>query len=204
MNVPPGASMSFFDVTLTTAGISFEPAGTSLIGAANAVELRANTAAAPNTILLRFLGNIAIFLQILARTDCYTGQRIIRDTRRNLSRLRDEFVQTLEQRRPTSQDDAALNNIRRQLGGRLLQTALDLRDDLGDRLDHAFAHFLRRYRDRLRKATDEVSTAHFHRHLIALRHRAADHDLDLFRGTVADHQVVLRQDVAGDDFVELP
>ena len=57
--------------------------------------------------------------------------------------------------------------------------------------------------DGLRQAVDEIAATDVHRHLRIETVRRADADLDVFRGALADHEIVDAADVARDRLVEL-
>src|SRR5207249_6419477 len=117
--------------------------------------------------------------------------------------LRQELVDVPQESPAAGHDHALVDDVRGQLGRRLLEHAPHGGDELlKRRLDRL--HDLRaRDRDRPRQAGDEVAATHLHLELALERERRADLDLHVLGGPVADHEVVLLADVRRDRLVEL-
>ena len=101
------------------------------------------------------------------------------------------------------EDDAAIEDVGRQLRRNPLERVVHRLHDRADRLRQRLADFLVVHRDRLRPAFAEVPAFDFHRQPLLERERGADLDLDLLGGPLADEQVVRLARVLDDRLVEL-
>src|SRR4051794_7072305 len=113
------------------------------------------------------------------------------------------LVEALEEGAAAREHDAAVHDVRGELGGRAVEGLLDRVDDLLGRLLQRPADLLGREHDGLRQAGDHVATADLGLHLLLHGEGRADLELHLLGGLLADEQLVLALDVADDRLVEL-
>ena len=130
-------------------------------------------------------------------------QRIVGDRHRKTRLLAQALVEVLEQGTASGEDDAAIDDVGRELGRRLLERDADRFDDRRHRLGQRLADLLVGDHDRLRNAFDEIAALDLHGDLLVERERRAELDLHLLGGALADEQVVLALDVLDDRFVHL-
>src|SRR5579885_1950538 len=138
-----------------------------------------------------------------AGTERDARERIVGDNDRNAADFGQQFVQTAQQRAAAGENHAAIDDVRRQLGRRFFEHGLDRFHDRADRLGERFANLFARNFDRFGQTVDEIAPADFHRQLRFQTVRGSDLDLDLFGGSLADHQVVDAPDVPDDRLVHL-
>ena len=70
------------------------------------------------------------------------GQRIFGDHDRQAGFFHQQLVDVAQQRAAAGQHDAALRDVRAELGRRLLERDLDRADDAGERLLQRFENFV--------------------------------------------------------------
>jgi hypothetical protein len=113
------------------------------------------------------------------------------------------FVEAGEERPSAGEDDAAVHDVRGELGRRLVEGRADRVQDLADRLLERVADLVRGDDDRLREAGQHVAAADFGLDLVLELERGPDFELDLLGRLLADQELVFLLDVAGDRLVHL-
>src|SRR5205085_10558032 len=73
-------------------------------------------------------------LEAAAGADGDARERRLGEVRRHVRLLAQALVEPLQERPTAGEDDAAIHDVRRELGRRLVQRGLDCVDDLGDRI----------------------------------------------------------------------
>src|SRR3954469_8798347 len=73
-------------------------------------------------------------LEAAARADGHAGERRFGEVNRHLRFVAEAVVETGEERAAAGEDDAAVHDVRRELGRRLVERRLDRLDDLRDRI----------------------------------------------------------------------
>src|SRR5687768_18607335 len=89
------------------------------------------------------------------------GERIFIDMNRKAGFLREEQVESADERATTRHDDPAVDDVAGELRWRDLERATHGVDDLLDRLLDGFTDLARVHADGLRNAADEVASFHF-------------------------------------------
>src|SRR5688572_1116520 len=102
-----------------------------------------------------------------------------------------QAIEPADQRASARHDDAAIDDVGRELGRRDLERTPGRFDDGLDRLLDALAHFLRVDRHGLRDTRDEIAALHLHLALLAEVECGADLHLDRLGRRLADEKVVV-------------
>src|SRR3954468_24995405 len=105
-------------------------------------------------------------LQRAARAHRDAGQRRLRAMGGHLRLLAQSLIHALQQRSAAGEHDAAIHDVRRQLGGSPVQRLLDGVDDLRERLFQCGTHLLGGEDDGLGQAGHEVAAADLRLHLL--------------------------------------
>src|SRR5262249_37517913 len=142
-------------------------------------------------------------LEDLACTEHDTGERVLGDADVEIGDLAQEQVESAQQGAAAGQEDAAVDDVRRQLGRGALEGFTQGVDDLAHRLLQRFADLDTRDPQRAWYAAHQIATLDFHVHFLGERERGADLDLDPLRGLLADEHVVGLLGVVLDRFVHL-
>ena len=142
-------------------------------------------------------------LEAAARADGDAGERTLGKMHRHLRLVAQPLVEALEERSAPGEHDAAVHDVGRQLGGRLVERRLDRVDDLRDGLLEGAAHLVGRDHDGLRQSGEHVTPAHLRLHLVREAVRGTDLELDLLSRLLADEKLVLLLDVVDDRLVHL-
>src|SRR5665213_1371200 len=116
-------------------------------------------------------------------------ERILVDVNRKIRFLAQKQIQSTNQRATARHDDAAIDDVARELGWRDLERTTHRVDDLLNRLLNRFANLARVHAHGLRNAGDEIASLHFHFALFAHRRRGADLNLDLLGRRLADEEI---------------
>src|SRR5207248_7199190 len=138
-----------------------------------------------------------------AGADGPARERAFREVDRHLGLVTQPLVEPGDERAAAGEDDAAIHDVRRELGRRLVERGLDRLDDLRDRLVERAADLFRGEDDRLRQAREHVPPANLGLQLLAQIPRGADLELDLLRGLLTDQELVVALDVIDDRLVHL-
>src|ERR1039458_2095406 len=138
-----------------------------------------------------------------ARPNHHGSQRIVGDGHRQASLLPDALIQVLEHGSATGEDDAAVADVRAQLGWGALQRLADGVDDGSHALPKRLADLGVVYGDGAGHALDEVAPLDLHGEGLVERVGRADFDLDGLRGTLAAAEVVFALEELHDGFVHL-
>ena len=142
-------------------------------------------------------------LEASAGADRHAGQRALGEVNRHLGLVAQALVEAVQERAAAGEDDAAVHDVGRQLGRGLVERRLDRVDDLADRAVERAAHLFGAEDDGLRQAGEHVAAPHLRLDLLLEVEGAADLELDLLGGLLADQQLVLGLDVADDRLVHL-
>src|SRR5436309_10070450 len=143
------------------------------------------------------------FIQDLARSHDNGGERIVGQDHGQARLLAEKRVEIPEQRPATGQHDPLVDDVRRELGRRALETDTHGLDDLVDGLEQRVSDLLVRDLDGLRHTGHEVAALDLHGLELRAGIGRADGDLDQLGGPLADEQVVLPLDVLDDRLVHL-
>src|SRR5437899_5160808 len=143
------------------------------------------------------------FIQDLAGPHHDRGERVVGQHDGEARLLAQQGVEVAEERAAAGQHDALVDDVRRQLGWRALETDADRLDDLVDGLEERVPDLLVGDLDRLRHAGDQIPALDLHRLKLVAGIRRADRDLDELRGPLPDQEVVLPLDVLDDRLVHL-
>src|SRR6059058_3219823 len=138
------------------------------------------------------------FIQDLARSHDDGGERIVGQDHGQARLLAEKRVEIPEQRPATGQHDPLVDDVRRELGRRALETDTHGLDDLVDGLEQRVSDLLVRDLDGLRHTGHEVAALDLHGLELRAGIGRADGDLDQLGGPLADEQVVLPLDVLDD------
>lgn len=121
----------------------------------------------------------------------YTGQRVLGDDYRQAGLLGQQLVEITQQRATTGQHQAALGDVRGQLGRRLLQGALDRLDDGRQGFLQRFEHFVGIQGEGTRYAFGQVAATDIDFTYFAARVGGTDFLLDALGGGFADQAAVV-------------
>ena len=142
-------------------------------------------------------------LEAAARADRDARERALGEVHGHLRLVAEPLVEPLQQRAAAGEHDAAIHDVRGELGRRLVERRLDRVDDLRDRLVERAADLLGADDHRLREAGQHVAAADLGLDLLGHRVRGADLELDLLGRLLADEQLVVLLDVVDDRLVHL-
>ena len=135
-----------------------------------------------------------------AHGDAFEG--VVGDVAGDADLLGDEAVEVAEEGGAAGEDDAAVDDVGGELGRGALEDGAAGADDGGEGVLDALGDVGGGDGDRAREAADLVAAAHLVGQLLFHREGAADGDLQLLGGAVADDDVVAALDVVGDGVVE--
>src|SRR2546426_2670806 len=127
---------------------------------------------------------------------------VVRHVAGNADLLGDEAVEVSEQRGAASEDDAAVDYVGGELGRRAVEDGADGADDRLQGVGDALRDVGGGDGDGAREAADLVAAADLVGELLLEGEGAADGDLQLLGGAVADDDVVAALDVVGDGVIE--
>src|SRR5919106_689114 len=142
-------------------------------------------------------------LQAAARSNGDASERGFGELHGHLGLLAEPLLEPGEEGAAACEDDPSVHDVRRQLGGRLVQGGLDRVEDLADRFVERPADLLRRDHDRLGEAGEHVAAPNLGLDLLLELPRRADLELELLSGLLPDEELVLLLDVAHDRLVHL-
>src|SRR5436190_10605109 len=142
-------------------------------------------------------------LQALPRAEHHRVERTPRPVDRHSRLGLDDVLEPDELRAATSDDDALLHDVRRELRWCLVERDFHCIDDRGGGFLDRFADLHRGDDDRLRESAHEVAAAYFGVDLFLERPRARELHLHFFCGAFAERKRVLALHEVDDRFVEL-
>src|SRR5512133_2109639 len=120
-----------------------------------------------------------------------TRERILVDVDGQASFLAEQQIEAANQRAAAGHDDAAVDDVGRQLRRSDFQRATHSVDDLLNGFLNRFANLTRVHTHSLRNSGDEIAALHFHLALVADRRSRTDGDLDLLGRRLTDEQIVI-------------
>src|SRR5215471_437296 len=100
---------------------------------------------------LRAAVNRLELIEAASGADCDARQRALGEVNVHLRLVAPALVEAREERAAAGEDDAAVHDVRGELGRRLVQSRLDRLDDLRNRLVEGPAHLFRAEDDGLRQ-----------------------------------------------------
>src|SRR5216683_3568845 len=134
----------------------------------------------------------------------YTRHRVWSDLHGKLHFLSKQPVQPPQEATAASNDDARVDDVRRQLGRSPLEAGTNRLDDCRHGLAKRLTNFVLGEDDRLRDAVGEVPSLHFHRSWFMLSGAGrTERDLELLGLTLTNQEIVVFPDVLQDRLVHL-
>src|SRR5260370_572714 len=108
-------------------------------------------------------------IQHLGGAECHTRQRIGGYGERQIGFLAEKLIQTSEQSAAAREHDPLVDDVRRQLRRRPLETRSHRVDDRNDGLPERFSYLLVGDNNSLGDAIDEIAALDLHREAVASR-----------------------------------
>src|SRR3954454_1532831 len=125
-------------------------------------------------------------LEAPPRPDRDAGERRLGELYGHLGLLAQPVLEPVEERPAAGEDDAAVHDVRRELGRRLVQRRLDRVENLADGLVERAPDLLGGDDDRLREAGEHVAPADFGLDFLGKLPRGPDLELQLLGRLLAD------------------
>src|SRR5262252_4072766 len=130
-------------------------------------------------------------LHALAGSQHHRIERVVGQVDGHAGLLAQALVEPAKEGAATSEGDALVHDVTGQLGRALVQGGLDRVDDERQRLLDGTADLLGRDHDGLRQPADQVPAADLGVRLVGRGVRRPKRHLDLFGGSLAEHQRIL-------------
>jgi len=131
-----------------------------------------------------------------------TGQRVFGHDDRQPGFLAEQLVEIAQQRTTAGQHHAALGDVGREFGGRLLECALHRSDDAGERIFERAQDFIGIQREGTRHPFSKIAAAHFQLAQFATGEGGADFLLDALGSGLTDQAAMLAAHIGHDAVVE--